>query len=238
MPRQEDRARGAYEAIVKRLLLRELGRGEHVVEEQLAEELGISRTPLREALRMLVTQGVLEERRHRGRFVPRRSPEEVVQIGEARQAIEGMIARTWAERAEPARVAVLRELAEATHEAAICGAVEDYYKLDFDFHSQLVSQCPNPYLAQYSNAEALILNTFINMPFMEQIPLRERGKEDSLGGIVSAIERHDAVAAEAAARAHLSYLAVRTLRMQEDEEPAAPRPAATVSILRVGQGGG
>jgi len=216
----DDLTQRAYGAIVERLMRRELGRGEHLLEEQLAEELGVSRTPLREALRMLVTQGVLEEHRHRGRFVPKRTPEEVVQIGEARQALEGMVAGIWAERGEPDAVAQLRWLADAAHDAAVAGTVRPYYELDFRFHTHLVRHCPNPYLAQYSNAEAFILNTFINMPFMEQIPLRERGAEHTLGDIVTAIERHDAVAAELAARAHLSYLAVRALRVQEGAAPA------------------
>lgn len=127
------------------------------------------------------------------------------------------MAGIWAERGTPAAVAELRELAERTHAAAVRGAVRPYYEEDYRFHLTLVRQCPNAYLAHYTNAEALILNTFINMPFMDQIPLRERGEGHFLGDIVTAIERHDPAAAEQAARAHLSYLAVRALRVQESE---------------------
>ena len=217
-----DLTRHAYDTLVELLMRRELGRGEHLLETQLAEELGVSRTPLREALRMLVTQGVLVEHRHRGRFVPKRTPEEVVQLGEARQAVEGMVAGIWAERAAPETVAELRHLADATHRAAVAGQVRLYYQTDYEFHLTLVRQCPNAYLALHTNAEPLILNTFINMPFMDQIPLRERGAGHSLGNVVTAIERHDPVAAEQAARAHLSYLAVRALRMQEGAAPLGP----------------
>lgn len=217
MPSQ-DRTQATYEAIVARLLRRELNPGEHLLETQLAEELGCSRTPLREALRILVAQGILVEHRYRGRFVPKRTPEEVVQLGEARQAVEGMMAAIWAERAQPRLVSTLRELAQNTHDAAMRGAVRPYYETDYHFHLTLVRQCPNSYLAQHTNAEALILNTFINMPYRDQIPLRERGEGHSLGDIVTAIERQDPAAAEQAARAHLSYLAVRALRVQEEGE--------------------
>jgi DNA-binding GntR family transcriptional regulator len=214
----QDRTQTTYEAIVTRLLRRELNPGEHLLETQFAEELGCSRTPLREALRILVTQGILIEHRHRGRFVPKRTPEEVVQLGEARQAVEGMMAAIWAERAQPEQVAYLRELADTTHTVAVRGAVRPYYETDYQFHLTLVRQCPNSYLAQHTNAEALILNTFINMPYRDQIPLRERGEGHSLGDIVTAIERRDPAGAEQAARAHLSYLAVRALRVQEEGE--------------------
>lgn len=226
MSRDSDLARHAYGAIVDLLMRRELGRGEHLLETQLAEQIGVSRTPLREALRMLVTQGVLEEHRHRGRFVPKRTPEEVVQLGEARQAVEGMMAGIWAERGTPEAVAELRRLADATHGAAVGGQVRLYYQTDYEFHLALVRQCPNAYLALHTNAEPLILNTFINMPFMDQIPLRERGAGHSLGDVVTAIERHDPVAAEQAARAHLSYLAVRALRVQEGEAPHGSIPGS------------
>jgi len=222
----DNRTQYAYDAIINLLMRRELGRGEHLLETQLAEQIGVSRTPLREALRMLVTQGVLEEHRHRGRFVPKRTPEEVVQLGEARQAVEGMVAGIWAERAAPETVAELRHLADATHRAAVAGQVRLYYQTDYEFHLALVRQCPNAYLAHYTNAEPLVLNTFINMPFMDQIPLRERGEGHSLGDIVTAIERHDPAAAEQAARAHLSYLAVRALRVQEGAAPLGSIPGA------------
>ncbi len=229
----DDLTQRAYDAIVARLLQGELGRGEHLPEVQLAQDLGISRTPLREALRMLVTQGVLVERRNRGRFVPKRTPEEVVQIGEARQAIEGMIAGVWAERGDEEGIAELRRLADATHEAAVAGTVRPYYELDFQFHSCLVRHCPNPYLAHCSNAEALILNTFTNMPYREHIPLRERGEEHSLGDIVTAIEQGEVARAEAATRAHLGYLAVRALRGGEGEDQAQLLPHRRAGSLTV-----
>ncbi len=232
--RRQDRTQQVYDAIVQRLLRRDLVRGEHLLEEQLAAEIGVSRTPLREALRILVAQGILEEHRHRGRFVPKRTPEEVVELGEARQGVEGRMAGVWADRGAPEGIAELRRLAEATHEAALRERVRTYYEADYQFHLTLVRQCPNAYLAQHTNAEALILNTFINMPFMDQVPLHERGTGGSLRDITSAIERQDAMAAETAARAHLNYLTVLALRSQEEEEQAVSQPTAYRSVLRFG----
>jgi DNA-binding GntR family transcriptional regulator len=219
-----DRTQQAYEGIITRLLRRELVRGEHLREIELAEQIGVSRTPIREALRILVTQGIVVEHRHRGRFIPKRSATEVVQLGEARQAVEGMMAGVWALRATPTAVDQLEQYAEATHQAAHREHIRAYYDTDYLFHQTLVRQCPNDYLARYTNAEALIINTFINMPYMDQIPLRERGTGDSLGDIVAAIRQRDAQAAEQAARAHLSYLAVRALRVYDDVAAAGQAP--------------
>ena len=121
-------------------------------------------------------------------------------------------------------VAELRHLADATHGAAVDGDVRAYYQLDSRFHVTPAWQCPNPHLAQHTNAEALVLNRFINMPYMGQIPLRERSNGDSLGDVVAAIECHDSAAAERAARVHLSYLRARA--------PAVRRPCSNATQVR------
>lgn len=84
--------------------------GEPLVELALAERYGVSRTPVREALRRLEQDGLLE-RRDRSLRVRARSPEEVLDIYEVRIALEGLAARAAAQRAGPLDVARLRRAA-------------------------------------------------------------------------------------------------------------------------------
>lgn len=211
----EPLARGVYDSLLERIARLELPPGEHLVERTLADELGVSRTPLREALRRLAAQGLVEDRRHRGCFVSRRSLHEVGLMCEARQAIEGMAARLWAQRAAPAAVASLRETIARLAASAQAGSLVDYYQHDFGFHRQLIRLCDNPYIAEFTNAEALILGSFINTPLLPIVPGGAEGQHTSLAGVLAAIEAHDPQTAEATIRRHIAAFHEQVQRMAE-----------------------
>ena len=212
----------AYETLLAMIARRELRPGEHLVERQLCEELEVSRTPLRAALRTLAAQGLVVENRNRGCFIPKRDVREISQMNEARQALEGMAARLWTLRGQPEHLGELRETAMQAHDAALDGAVSRYYDRDFSFHRLLLRHCDNDYIAHYSGAEALILNSFINAPFLESISPRKWEDECSLGSIVEAIEARDGDRAEAAARLHIGHAGERLLELMEVQLPYVP----------------
>lgn len=223
-------ARLAYDSLLDKIARRELRPGEHLVERTLAEELGVSRTPLRDALKRLAGQGLVEESRNRGCFVSKRSLDEVVLMCEARQAIEGMAARLWALRAAPETVTQLRTLTDRLTTTAQAGNLVEYYHSDFLFHRQLVRLCDNPYLSDLANAEALILNSFINMPSLSLIPEHTWGETAALATVVSAIEAHDPDKAEATIREHIGEFNRLVSEMARADvlslgmDPAAPAP--------------
>src|SRR5712675_2184806 len=99
-----------YDAIVELIVHGTLQRGRHVVEAELAEYLGVSRQPVREALQRLQTDGWIELRPGQGAFVHVPSEEEVDQLLGVRTILEAYSARLAAERAKPEDVNRLWEL--------------------------------------------------------------------------------------------------------------------------------
>lgn len=96
------------------ILLNELRAGQKLFDRDLAEELGVSRTPVREALGRLAMMGLVEARSRRGYFVPQYSPDEVSELYEFRKILEVSAARLAAQQARPEHIAefdrILREL--------------------------------------------------------------------------------------------------------------------------------
>jgi DNA-binding GntR family transcriptional regulator len=124
----------------------ELALGEQVSEAQLAQRLGVSKTPVREALLRLKADGLVEIHPQRGTFVFRLDAERVAQLCRYRATIETAALRE-AVAAQPAallakmkqRVADMQKAERANDEKALA-------RLDMDFHWQFFAHCPNPYL--------------------------------------------------------------------------------------------
>src|ERR1700753_1425285 len=85
---------------IRRLILDgSLGQGERLIEDRLAEQLGVSRNPVREALRVLEAEGFVDTAARRGCFVPTLSPEQAAALFEVRLAVEPLGARLAARAA-------------------------------------------------------------------------------------------------------------------------------------------
>lgn len=102
-------AAGVYEQLRQRIVSGDIPPGERLTEIALAEEFGISRTPVREALRRLEQDGLVE-RAARGMRVRERSPNEILEIYEVRILLETAAARAAATRRTPLDVARLEQL--------------------------------------------------------------------------------------------------------------------------------
>ena len=113
--------------------------GTQLGEVRLAESLGVSRGPVREALQRLVQEGLLESRPHRGVFVRTLDPEEIADVYLARSAIEGEAVRRLAAHTEPADLEPLDTLLEQMGEAARSQSWDDVAELDLEFHLALVA---------------------------------------------------------------------------------------------------
>lgn len=136
----------AMERIRQGIIDGELALGEQVSEAQLAQRLGVSKTPVREALLRLKADGLVEIHPQRGTFVFRLDAERVAQLCRYRATIETAALR----EAMSARAAdLLRELRQRTagmKKAERAGDEKALARLDMDFHWQLLAHCPNPYL--------------------------------------------------------------------------------------------
>jgi DNA-binding GntR family transcriptional regulator len=106
----ESLAEKAYVAIRRLIVTLELGPGSVINERELVEQLGIGRTPVREALRRLAQEGLVEVYPRRGMFVTDVDVRKLALVSEVRAALEPEAARLAAERATDAERAELREL--------------------------------------------------------------------------------------------------------------------------------
>jgi DNA-binding GntR family transcriptional regulator len=121
------------DALRKAILSKRLKPGERLIEEQVAAELGVSRNPVREALRMLESEGLVEMSPRRGASVTLVSEEEAREIVEVRAALEGLCARLAARRCNPALKADIEKILDRGERAA---AADDTPALA-NIHSQV-----------------------------------------------------------------------------------------------------
>lgn len=108
--------------------------GESLVESKLAEELGVSRTPIREAIRLLELEGLVETTPNKGAVVLGISPKDVEDIYAIRILVEGLAARWAAERMGPADKKELKKVVELMEFYAQKGDLDEVAELDMKFH--------------------------------------------------------------------------------------------------------
>lgn len=135
-------AQVAYKAIKDLYVRRELRPGDQLVEAALAEELGISRTPVREAIRMLEREGLVVSIKNRGSFIKDVTKERLLMYAETIEAVDGMIAYLVAEKVAADAIApdALLRLVECParmDEALRNGDIQQWQTLDRGFHREL-----------------------------------------------------------------------------------------------------
>ena len=118
----------------------ELKPGDQVVEAAMAAKIGVSRSPVREALRQLEQQGLVESVPNKGTFVAALGPEDVEEIVLLRGALEGLAARLAADRMGRRDVRTLEEIVQRMERHTGPGAHEEsaFIEADAEFHSALV----------------------------------------------------------------------------------------------------
>lgn len=173
-------------------------------ERSLAEQLGISRTPLRDAITRLEQDGLVTVVPRRGVFVQRKSLHEILEMIVAWAALESMAARLAAERASDAEIASLRQIAAKYPCRDAETRVPEYSGDNILFHQRILEISGCRLLA--TMAEGLFLH-------MNAVRLRAMGEADRVsrsidehGGIIDALERRDADAAARCVREHTMRL--------------------------------
>ena len=189
----------AYARIRASLLDGEFAPGDAVFENRLKERLGMSRTPIREALQALAAEGLLETVPARGWFVPRRSVDDLHEMFELREALEGMAARGAARRATDAEIAALAALCDGYERA---GDWREWAAKGTEFHARIAAAARNARLvAMLDQLRAQIVVTRRS----ELRGVRGRGDEAAREhrAILAAIAARDPDAAEREARVHV-----------------------------------
>ncbi|MCD6052937.1 MAG: Transcriptional regulator [Rubrobacteraceae bacterium] len=197
---------GVLERLRALILTGEYGPDERLIEEQLAERLGVSRTPVRQALTMLEAEGLVEITPNRGATVCSFSIEDVWDIYDLRAVLEGHAARRAAGRIERRELERLRELAREME--GLPGQFDDHEEeiralvaLNQEFHGTIVEASRNRRLER-------LINRTVEIPLMFKAfywyTLHERTISNHYHRqILEALENGDADRAEIIMREHV-----------------------------------
>ncbi|HVL36184.1 MAG TPA: GntR family transcriptional regulator [Burkholderiales bacterium] len=120
--------------------------GDRLIEDRLSEEMGVSRIPIREALRALAAEGLVDVQPRRGASVAALSPEVARDLVEVRATLEGLNARLAARHHQPGIIAELRQVLEEGNRAAKTRNVDDLVRLNGEFHDKLAEAGRNTIL--------------------------------------------------------------------------------------------
>ena len=176
--------------------------GAKLNEESVAEMLGVSRGPVREAFRALEQAGLVRTEKNRGVFVRQISLEEANEIYEVRAALDGLIGRLAAERIRPGALARLREIVRRMHAVGRVRNADAYFPLNLEFHDVLADAAGNRALAANYRRIVNELNLYRRETLTrhaDAIPISTKDHE----AIVDAIARGDAPLAERLMREHV-----------------------------------
>jgi DNA-binding GntR family transcriptional regulator len=183
-----------------RILTGRLESGQRLVEAQIAEELGVSRYPVREALRRLEVEGLVVHRPRRGAVVAEVSSAEADWLLEARGALEELAAGLAARRRLPDQVEQLRDCVAAGLAAVDAGTLDELPALNSRFHATIATAAANPYLAQMTDA----LRDRVEWIYAGKIRARAAESWAEHAEIAEAIADGDADLARLLSRRHLS----------------------------------
>lgn len=188
----------AYERFRQALRQGRLGPGQRLLETEIAEAFGMSRTPVREAIRRLQAEGLVAVLPGRGLCVAQYDDAQVDELYQMREALEGTAARLAARNAGRPDIMVLRRLLEEEAALPADGLAEHNRR----FHRALHQAAHNRYLLRSLSAisDALLLLG----PTTLDLPGRAAAAREEHGRIVDAVAARDDAAAEAAARAHIA----------------------------------
>jgi len=200
LPPRESIARQAHRNLRLAILRRDVKPGTRIIESEFAKAMGVSRTPLREALSRLETDGLVTAL-PAGGYVVNDANEELDEIFHCRMALEGYAARLAARSGTPDEVAGLRTNVEATRQVAHADT-RRRVELNAEFHRLIVEMARAPRLRK-------LINDVWDFMWSEQTMQRHTETEmrvalEEHDALVQALERRDEDLAETLMRRHIA----------------------------------
>jgi DNA-binding GntR family transcriptional regulator len=193
-------ADAAYSALRQSILQGDLAPGERLRSDALANDLKVSRTPVREALRRLEAEGLIE-RSGSGLIVREFSEQDLTELFYVREALEGMAARLAAENATPGEIGEIRELLDDMETLGQRGELVALRALTADYHRLVGRAAHNGRLLQslehlLAHVRQMQTSTLLNIQGRAAEALKEHRD------LLQALEARDSERAEKIARAH------------------------------------
>ncbi len=208
-----------YKTLLDAISAGTLAPGERITQEDLAEQLNVSRSPVLQALRLLKKDGLLQEAPGRGLVVARLEPERIGHLYRVRGALDGLAARLAAERGE--RIDL--ELLSAGRAAAAGSDVKAMIDADTAFHSAIYEASGNPLLIESASLQWVHLRRV-----MGAVLQHSTGRStiwDEHEAIVQAIHDRDADRAAQLAEHHASLAGRNLVEHLQTLQSSAPLAA-------------
>lgn len=208
----------AYVRLLTELREGRLNPGDRLRETELAERLGMSRTPVREAIRQLEADGIVTHVPRQGASIRSLDYAEVMELYEMRAVLEGTAARLATRAASDIEI---EELFEMNRQMKILGSAPEAFILNRQFHAALLDASKNRFLTR--SIHALQRALMILGPTTLTEPDRAEKAVEEHFGVLDAIKARDGSLAEAAMRAHIEAaqrVRVRALRARPDQTPS------------------
>jgi len=190
--------------------------GERLVENKLSVELGVSRIPVREALRSLATEGLVVIEPRRGASVAKLSPHVAREMVEVRATLEGLNAKLAAQRRDPALIAELEQVLRDGAEAATQGRADQLLALNTRFHEVLGTIAANSVLQEMMRS----LRERTAVLFAPANVVRARQNWDEHAQILQAVIAGDADLAALLAARHV-YSAAKAAELPVGDDTRA-----------------
>ena len=208
-----------YDALIDLIVGGELPPGQHMIETDLARQLGVSRQPIREALHRMEAEGWVDLRPSQGAFVHVPTDSEVDELLDVRALLEAETARLAAASAgsnpqtRPAQLARLREVCREGQAAAEAGEFGAAVAANNAFHTEIAAMGGNAVLAELAD----IVGRRVQWYYRMVAPARGHGSWTEHAEMIAAIEARDPEQAQALARRHTE----RTRQAYHQPRPAA-----------------
>jgi len=212
------------QAEIERMILDgELDSGAKLTESTLADQLGVSRGPVREAFRMLEEAGLVHTEKNRGVFVRHVPIEEALEIFELRAVMDLYVGRKLAAGLGTTEIRELRQLADAMDQAVKADNARDYHRFNLKFHDRLLELAGNAKLTATYRKLVNELSLFRRQNLTnESMTVYSREHRQ----IVKAIAAGEPEAAGQAMYQHVMNSRERTLRNYQAQQAASKQPGS------------
>ncbi|MBY6154201.1 GntR family transcriptional regulator [Vannielia litorea] len=216
LPQPGSQGETTYQRLLDEVRAGRLNPGDRLRETELAERLGVSRTPVREAIRQLEADGIVTHVPRRGAAIRTLGYAEVMELYEMRTVLEGTAARLAARAASDIEIEELIDMNRALEKL---GPGPEAFVLNRQFHAALLDAAKNRFLAR--SIAGLHKSLMILGPTTLTEPDRATEAVKEHEEVLEALQARDGIRAEAAMRAHIEMaqrVRVRALRARPPVE--------------------
>ncbi|WKA58389.1 GntR family transcriptional regulator [Planococcus shenhongbingii] len=197
----EVKKNSVYDYLYNAIRTGDIKPGQTLTERELAEKIGVSRTPVREAIRKLEEQGLVTHVPHKGVKVATLTMEKVAQLYEVREVLEGLAARTLSQIQTPEIIDELNSYVAKAEKEAAANNIKELADINSEFHLALTRLSENFYL------EAIMTMLQTQIGLMMSTSLSQAGRPlrnvEEHKMMISAIQSGDGDVAESMARFHV-----------------------------------